>query len=170
MQGGLKSVLHYLKKEKMLHDLFKDFPNLHPLFVHFPIVLLLLAVIAQAGVLFFPKNIPLKWLTFILIFAGCIGAFIAVQTAVHVSGDADDKAIELFNTHRLFGLLTFWFSLAATLMRFVTTKWFRKKWLEIILTILILSTGVFVTIAGHHGAQLVYIYNVGPQGNAVMTK
>ena len=154
----------------MFNEIFKQFPNLHPLFVHFPIALLVAAVAAQLSVLFFPKNTNLKWLTFLLLLGGCIGALIAVQTAVHVSGDADDKAIELFESHRLFGLLTFWFSLAATLLRFVTIKWFRKKFLEIVLAILILTTGIFVTITGHHGAQLVYNYNVGPQGNNVMSK
>ncbi len=154
----------------MINDLFKQFPNLHPLFVHFPIAFLFAAVLAQLAVLFFPKNINLKWFTFLILITGCIGALVAVQTAVHISGDADDNVIELFESHRFFGLLTFWFSLAATLIRFVTIKWFRKKWVEIILTILIFSTGVFVTIAGHHGAQLVYIYNVGPQGNNVMAK
>ena len=154
----------------MIHDIFKQFPNLHSLFVHFPIALLLFAVLTQLAVLFFPKNINLKWFTFALLLSGCIGALIAIQTAVHISGDADDEALEIFETHRLFGLLTFWFSLGATPIRFVTIKWFRKKWMEIILAIVILSTGVFVTIAGHHGAQLVYIYNVGPQGNNVMSK
>lgn len=154
----------------MIHDLFKQFPNWHPLFVHFPIALLLFAVLTQLSVLCFPKNENLKWFTFALLISGCIGALIAVQTAVHISGDADDKALEIFETHRLFGLLTFWFSLAATLIRFATLKWFRKKWLEIILAILILTTGIFITITGHHGAQLVYIYDVGPQGNNVMSK
>ena len=154
----------------MIYNLFKDFPNLHPLVVHFPIVLLLLACLTQLAILYFPKNENLKWLTFFLLITGCLGAFIAVQTAVHVNGDADDKAIEIFETHRLLGLFTAWFSLGATALRLITIKWFRKKWLEIILTIVILSTGIFVTIAGHHGAQLVYIYNVGPQGNNVMTK
>ncbi len=154
----------------MINDLFKQFPNLHPLFVHFPIAFLFAAVLAQLAVLFFPKNTNLKWLTFLLLITGCIGAFVAVQTAVHISGDADDKAIEIFETHRLYGLLTFWFSLGATMFRFITIKWFRKKWMEIVLAFIILSTGTFVTIAGHHGAQLVYIYNVGPQGNNVMSK
>lgn len=154
----------------MINDLFKQFPNLHPLVVHFPIALLVAAVLTQFTVLFLPKNANLKWLTFLLLIGGCIGALIAIQTSVHVSGEADDKAIEIFETHRLFGLLTFWFSLAATILRFVSIKWFRKRRIEIILTILILSIGIFVTIAGHHGAQLVYIYNVGPQGNNVMSK
>ncbi len=154
----------------MLHDIFKDFPNLHPLFVHFPIALLLFAVLTQLAVLFFPNNKNLKWFTFALLISGCIGALIAVQTAVHISGDADDKALDIFETHRLFGLLTFWFSLGATLIRLATILWFRKKWFEIILTIIILTTAIFVTITGHHGAQLVYIYNVGAQGNNVMSK
>ena len=154
----------------MFNDVFEQFPNLHPLFVHFPIALLLAAIVVQLAVLFFPKNTNLKWFTFFLLLAGCIGAWIAVQTAVHISGDADDKAIEIFETHRLSGLLTFWFSLAATLLRFATILWFRKTILEYGLVILILSTGIFVTVAGHYGAQLVYIYNTGPQGNNVMSK
>lgn len=154
----------------MVHDFFKQFPNLHPLFVHFPIALLAFAVLVQLTVLFFPKNTDLKWLTFFLLLAGCIGSFIAIQTSVHISGDADDKAIEIFETHRLFGLYTLWFSLGATIIRFITIKWFRNKWMEIILTAIILTTGTLVAITGHHGAQLVYIYNVGPQGNNVMSK
>ena len=154
----------------MIYDLFKQFPNLHPLFVHFPIALLAFAVLVQLTVLFFPKNTNLKWLTFFLLLGGCMGSFIAVQTAVHISGDAEDKAIEIFETHRLFGLYTLWFSLAATIIRLITIKWFRNKWMEIILTAIILTTGALVAITGHHGAQLVYIYNVGPEGNNVMSK
>ena len=154
----------------MIPNFLKEFPNLHPLIVHFPIVLLLLAMLAQLAVLFFPKNNQLKWLTFSLLLTGCIGTFIAIQTAVHISGDADDKAIEIFETHQLFGNLTFWFSLVATILRFAISKWVKKKWLEIILTSLILTIAVFVTITGHHGAQLVHIYDVGPKGNNVMSE
>ncbi len=154
----------------MIQDLFNQFPNQHPLFVHFPISLLLAAVLGQLAVLIFPKNKNLKWLTFLLLISGCIGALIAVQTAVHISGDADEKAIEIFETHRLLGLTTFWLSLAVTIFRFLTINWFKKKWVEIMLAILIATTGIFVITTGHRGAQLVYIYNVGPQGNNVMSK
>ena len=116
----------------MTPDFLKEFPNLHPLIVHFPIAFLVGAVLAQLAVLFFPKNTQLKWFTFLLLLAGCIGALIAIRTAVHVNGDADDKAIEIFETHQLFGNLTFWCSLLATILRFVTIKWFKKRWMEII--------------------------------------
>ena len=154
----------------MLPNFLKEFPNLHPLIVHFPIVLLLLAVLTQLAVLFFPKHAQLKWLTFFFLLTGCIGTFIAIQTAVHISGDADDKAIEIFETHQLFGNLTLWFSLAATIIRIATLKWFKRKLFEIIITVLMLTILVFVTITGHHGAQLVHIYDVGPKGNSVMSK
>lgn len=151
-------------------DIFKEFPNLHPLVVHFPIAFLAGAVLVQFAVVIFPKNRPLKWFTFYLLLAGCIGALIAIQTSVHVSGEADDKAIEIFEAHRNFGLLTFWFSLLAAILRLVSLKWFKKKWFEIVVTAVIIITIVFVTITGHHGAQMVYIYNVGPRGNGVMSK
>ena len=154
----------------MIPNFLKEFPNLHPLIVHFPIVLLLLAMIAQLAVLFFPKNNQLKWLAFLFLLTGCIGTFIAIQTAVHISGDADDKALEIFEAHQRFGNLTLWFSLAATIIRCVTLKWFKKKGVEIFLTILLITISVLVTITGHHGAQLVHIYDVGPKGNNVMSK
>ena len=154
----------------MTPNFLKEFPNLHPLIVHFPIVLLLLALLSQFTVLYFPKNIQLKWHTFFFLIMGCIGTFIAIQTAVHISGDADDKALEIFETHQRFGNLTLWFSLGATVLRFITIKWFRNKWLEIILTAAVITIAVFVTITGHHGAQLVHIYDVGPKGNNVMSK
>ena len=154
----------------MMPGFLKEFPNLHPLIVHFPIVLLLLAMFSQLAVLFFPKNSQLKWLTFFFLITGCIGTFAAIQTAVHISGDADDKVIEIFESHQLFGNLTLWFSLAATIIRFTALKWFKKILLEIILTILLITISVFVIITGHHGAQLVHIYDAGPKGNNVMSK
>ena len=154
----------------MIPNFLKEFPNLHPLIVHFPIALLLLAMVAQLAVLFCPKYNQLKWLTLLLLLIGCIGTFIAIQTAVHISSDADDKAIDIFEAHQRFGNLTLWFSLAATIVRFATLKWFKNKLVEIILTILLITTSVFVTITGHHGAQLVHIYDVGPKGNNVMSK
>ncbi|MEO6883458.1 MAG: DUF2231 domain-containing protein [Bacteroidia bacterium] len=151
-------------------NFLKEFPNLHPLVVHFPIVLLLLAVLSQLATLFLPENNQLKWLTFLFLITGCIGVLVAIYTAVHISGDASDKAIELFEAHQHFGKLTFWFSLAATILRFITLKWFKRQWLEIIVTAIIITTGSLVIITGHHGAELVHVYDVGPKDNNVMSE
>ena len=153
-----------------MQEIFKDFPNLHPLFVHFPIVLLLLAATTQIAILFFPKNSQLKWLTFFLIATGSLGAYMAMQTGTHLSGDADEKAFDIFETHYLFARLTFWTSLAASIIRLIALKWYAKRWMEYILVALFITIAVFVTITAHHGAKMVYIYNVGPQGNGILSE
>lgn len=99
-----------------------------------------------------------------------VGAFIAYQTGVHVSGDADEKAIEIFETHHLLATITLWTSVFATVIRFITLKWYSKKWVEIVILAVFLSAAVLVTVTAHLGAQMVYIYGVGPQGNGIMNK
>ena len=151
-------------------EVFKQFPNLHPLVVHFPIVFLLTAVCTQIATLVFPTKTEIKWLTFILLIAGCIGAQLAIQTSVHISGEADENAFPVLETHRWYGLATFWVSLTAVVFRLVTLKWLKRRFAEYLLAVVIILAGSLVVITGHHGAQMVYIYDVGPKGNGVMTK
>ena len=83
--------------DTMVPDFLKEFPNLHPLFV-----LLLMA-------------------------CATIEAFIVYQACVYVNVDADEKAIAIFETHKLLATTTFWTSLFATVIRFITLKGFLKK-------------------------------------------
>ncbi len=153
-----------------MQELFKDFPNLHPLFVHFPIVLLLLALLAQCIVLLFKDNKTFKWISFFFIATGCLTAYIAMQNGTHVSGDADEKAFAIFETHYLFANITLWSSLVISIVRFIIIKWYPKRWMESVLLGFYLFTAITVSITAHHGAQLVYIYDVGPKGNGVLSK
>lgn len=153
-----------------MQDLFKDFPNLHPLFVHFPIVLLLLAATAQIAVLFFKNNPQLKWLSFTMAVLATIGAYIAFMTGPHISGEADDLAIPVFETHRKLANITLYLSLSATIIRLVALKWYRRQWMEYLLVLLFTTSAVLVAATAHHGAQLVYVYGVGPKGNAVLSE
>lgn len=60
-------------KIKSIKADLEDFPTLHPLVVHFPIVLLLLAALSQIAGLFVFNN-ELSWVTLFLIASGFIGA------------------------------------------------------------------------------------------------
>ena len=153
-----------------MQDLFKEFPNLHPLLVHFPIVLLLLALLAQGMVLFFKDNKTFKWISFFFIATGCLSAYIAMQNGTHISGDADEKAFAIFDTHFLFARITLWSALIISVVRFIVIKWYPKRWMEFVLLGLFTITAITVSITAHHGAQLVYIYGVGPQGNGILSK
>lgn len=153
-----------------MQNLFAGFPNLHPLLVHFPIVLLLLALLAQVMVLFFKENITFKWISFFFIATGCLSAYIAMQNGAHLSGDADEKAFAIFETHYLFARITLWCSLIISVIRYIAIKWYSKRWMEFVLLALFTITAITVAITAHHGAQLVYIYGVGPQGNGILSK
>ena len=61
--------------------MFKDFPNLHPLVVHFPIVLILVSAALQA-VLVFKDRPPVRWITLAMMAGGFAGA-LAASTVFH---------------------------------------------------------------------------------------
>jgi uncharacterized membrane protein len=153
-----------------MEDIFKGFPNLHPFFVHFPIVLLLLALLAQCMVLLLKDKKTFKWISFFLIATGCISAYVAMQNGTHLSGDADEKAFAIIDTHYLFARITLWSSLIISFIRLAVIMWYPKRWMEYVLIGLFNITVITVSITAHHGAQLVYIYGVGPQGNGILSK
>lgn len=149
-------------------DLFQDFPNLHPMFVHFPIVLLLLAALVQLIVLFKAQYKELKWLVLFFLVSGFLGSLVAILTASHISGDAEPEAFEIFDIHYLLGYSILWLSLIVSVIRFIAIKWYNRKWTEYGIMALLGLISILVAITGHLGAQMVYIYDIGPQGNGVL--
>lgn len=150
---------------------FAEFPNYHPMVVHFPIVLLIVAVITQLLCLFRPVDSTLRWVTFYLLLGGTVGAFLAINIFdAHVSGDVSNEIFDAYETHHQFADLTFWAAVIASLVRLVANIWVKKKWMEVLLVLLVLVSGTLVAITGHHGAGLTYIHGVGPQGDKVLSK
>ncbi len=153
------------QKETSLFAPFRDFPNLHPLVVHFPIVLLLLAVLTQfAGVFIFRKE--LSWVTLFLLLTGFAGAILASQVFhPHASG-LTDKVQEILETHEQYASLTMWLSGIALLFKIISHFFLeRKPWAEWIIFIVIAGSALTVGLAGHLGSQMVYLEDVGPKGN-----
>lgn len=76
-----------------------EFPNYHPLVVHFPLVLLLIAVTMQF-VLFFRSNTLFNYTVTALTVLGFVaGLFAATVFHAHPSHDVNAKAHEIFETH-----------------------------------------------------------------------
>ena len=143
---------------------FDDFPNLHPLVVHFPIVLLILGVLFQF-IQLFVMNRTMDWVILMTVGAGFVGAYIA-GTFVHPHTEGlTEAAKQVLEEHDKYALWTLWSSAAAALLKIGSLFLFRsKKWFEIIVCIVLAFSGYAVGIAAHYGAQLVYIEGVGPQG------
>ena len=75
-----------IKESEIIDATMSDFPNLHPLVVHFPIVLLLLAVFSQI-VSFIIWKKQLNWVTFLLLVGGFLGTYVAsILVHPHTTG------------------------------------------------------------------------------------
>ena len=144
---------------------FEDFPNLHPLFVHFPVVLLPFAAFFQLLGLFIYKK-ELSWVSLILVLTGFIGGYIAASYVHPHVGELPQHAQAVYDKHAMYADWTLWLSGIAILLK-VGSHFFlkRKIWAEGLVALVLLGSGFTVSMAGHHGSQLVFIENVGPQGN-----
>lgn len=141
------------------------FPNYHPLIVHFPIVLLIIATLFQLLSFFFYKN-EFSIATLILLTLGVISAWLASNTFHAHPEELTGSAKEIFETHEQMADFTWWFSLVALLIKILSHFFLKRKWwMESAVTLLLIGSAVTVSIAGHHGAMLVHMEGIGPKGN-----
>ena len=148
--------------------MFKGFPNLHPLVVHFPIVLILISAALQA-VLVFKDWPPVRWITLAIMAGGFAGA-LAASTVFHAMPmGLSPKAADVFSDHEKYASYALWLS-GITLLLGGVGEFFqlRRRAFDILVLVAALAAAGSVSVAGHHGAQLVYIAGVGPQGHMVM--
>lgn len=132
---------------------------LHPLSVHFPIVLLILASIA-VFIQFLVKN-KSSWqhLIDISLFSGTALIWLAIYTGDLADGIVSRTLCDptVLKDHENFGFYTAYVFSAASLV-LILTKTIAKgrKGLRILLLVLALSGVGLITYVGHLGASLVY--------------
>ncbi len=139
-------------------------PNIHPMIIHFPIVLWLVAVLADLVWLFQTKS-WLRNMTITLYVLGSIGAL-----AAYLSGDQAMDIVSVpmqgevtAGNHSDWGHYTLYFFSAYAIIRlFLFSKqWDKKKWLAVVLFVLgALGMGMVAKTADL-GGKLVYKYGVG---------
>lgn len=150
--------------------MFKDFPSLHPLVIHFPIVLILLVAAFQVIVVWKPNWQQIRWAT-LFITAGAFFSALAASTIFHAepSADAPKAAMEMFEQHEKYAQLTLWMSGITLLLKSIGIFFkINRRLYEVIVLIAAIIAAIFLSITGHHGARVTHIAGVGPMGRYLM--
>ncbi len=159
--------IHNMPAMKKERASFASFPTLHPLVVHFPIVLLLVALLTQLVGLFVFRN-QLNWITLFLVFGGLAGAYVAGQLVHPHTTGLSETAAWVLEQHEKYADYTLWTALTAFLLKTLSMFALKKKlWLEAIILIVLGVSAYSVSETGHFGAQLLHIEGVGVQGNFI---
>lgn len=139
-----------------------DFPTYHPMIVHIPIVLLILAALLQLVALVRSSD-PINWLTVLVAVLGTAGAYVA-GSFVHPHTDGLSDAAQLvLETHETYADYTLWLGFVGTALKIVTL-WRKNKWLEGLTAVAFVCAGIAVALASHQGGALTYLYGIGPRG------
>ena len=137
--------------------------NLHPLFVHFPVVLLPLALLFQAlGMA--RRREELQRAAAWLLYLGTLGALAAAGTGLLAAGKVEvpDAAIEVIELHEFLMLSTTGLAVALALVAGLGRRWIPQAVPKILLVGLLLLSGV-LAVGADRGAQLVYQFGVSVQ-------
>ena len=140
----------------------------HPLTVHFPIALLVFSTLVFFISFVLPSEKRLQWQKFsiVLLFAGTVGAWVALYTGDLADGVVARKICDplLLKDHEIAAQTsTYLFTAACViilLLNIPVINAFRK--IIIVIVVAIMATGcVYLTIASHAGATLVYNQGAG---------
>lgn len=140
-----------------------DFPNLHPLVVHFPIVLLIVAMLMQVAGLFF-RSRPFDITVAVITGLGFLTAYLASNNFHGHAAELTGGAGALFEEHEYYAFWAVRFGGIAAIGKVVSLFIRRRSVIEGLIAAVLIASAVSVSISGHHGAELVHKYGIGPKG------
>lgn len=142
-------------------------PNIHPMIVHFPLVLLIFAALFDVAGLILKKFTWLEKSALLLYLLGTIAAGVAFLSGRAASDGLDipSKVISAVNNHADWAEITLWFFIIYTIVRLSFAFGFKLiPFAKIIVFPLVLIglTGIyFLYNTGDRGAKLVFGYGLG---------
>ena len=142
-------------------------PNVHPMIVHFPIVLFIVAVLFELAALFLREH---NWLRWSAVSVYLFGAVMAIATFLSGREAADSVVLPamanpVLSEHADLAWITIWyFGIFSVIRLGILIKQFDKKlWLAVILFLAGAGGLNLLFETAEHGAELVYKFGVGVQ-------
>jgi uncharacterized membrane protein len=137
----------------------------HPLFVHFPIALLLMATLFKFFT-FFSKSKTWENAGSFLLYVGTIGAWLAIFTGDQADGVVSREICDptVLKAHENFAWILAWLFSASTLFdigRILKIIPLKSKIISISVFLLMAVGSGYLIYAGHLGAKLVYQQGAG---------
>jgi len=169
-------------ESKVTADL-DDFPSLHPLIVHFAIVLIIIAAALQLlNVILLKKH--LAWIITGILLVGFLAAWFASKNFHPHTHGISAHAKLVLEQHDKFADWTINTATIGLLMQIgyliLSHYWGKMKAVPVegidrglrnysriaavVIAAVLVTSAYFVSRAGHYGAQLVHIEGIGPQG------
>ncbi len=159
---------HTEHEKKVTADL-ADFPSLHPLIVHFAIVLLIIGALLQLLNIYFLK-IEIAWIAFALVAGGVVAAYLAGGPFHPHTHGLTEHAQLVLDQHDYWAAWTINLGIFGAILQGINLFFLsRKRWAVTLIAFLLIGAGYAVSRAGHYGSQLVHIEGVGPQGDFLET-
>ena len=137
-------------------------PNIHPLVIHFPIVLLLVAVFFEFVGHIFGNDYAKKTAKVALLF-GTLSLAVAVLTGwlAHQTVPHSELSYPVIETHQLLGFLALGGFSGAALFKFILIPKYKSCWIYRIYLLLSLASIGALILGAYYGGKLVYEYGVG---------
>ena len=140
-------------------------PNLHPLVIHFPIVLVLTAAVVDLVDVAFERSAWLKAATTTLYVTGALSLIVAYVTGLQAAGSVliPGMAYPVITEHRQWALVTMTYCIGIAALRLLVLRGDggRSRRRRIALLAIGLVSVVLIQQTAERGARLVYEYGTG---------
>jgi len=142
-----------------------DFPNLHPLVVHLPIMFLMVAPVIQILAVF-QKNRSTQFTVLAFALLGAMTAYASANTFHPHTAQLTSAMEKVLSEHEKWSRITIvlsWSALIPVLVASLAPARWRIP-AGLFGGILLFLAAGSVAMTGHQGAKLVHIHGVGPRG------
>ena len=134
-------------------------PNIHTLFVHFPIALWLAALLFEAAAVWRKSDSIHRSALWLLLLGTALGTF-AVTTGLQAAKTAPESLGGLLEVHEQLMLTSYFIAVGLCAFALMAGRQ-TTQGLRIVLLVGLLLVAIFLTLGADRGAEMVYRYGMG---------